>query len=166
MALNTINLTPVEKEIGGVTFYIRPFGALTAANISGDLASVASPLITAIAPLLMDDDIDKKSDEEVGREIASQATKLEGLDGAKVEKLVRKLLLQFQNIIVDVTTDDGNDDQEIMDEDMMNQIFMGHVQDMFILCWYVVEVNFQGFFGNSQLQSGIQKLVKTPRPIL
>lgn len=165
MALNAINLTPIDKEIDGVTFHIRPFGALTAANISGDLASIASPLITAIAPLLMDDDIEKKSNEEVASEVVSKATALESLDGAKVEKLVRKLLIQYQNIIVDVTDDEGNDDTEIMNEDMMNQIFMGHVQNMFVLCWYVVEVNFQGFFGNSQLQSGIRKL-KTPRPII
>ena len=58
-----------EKKIGESTFYIRPFPAFTAANISGELAAVIAPLLASIAPLfggdadqdadIMDMDIDK-----------------------------------------------------------------------------------------------------------
>lgn len=40
--------TPVVKTIGNNKFYIRPFPAFTAAKMTGDLASVAAPLLAAI----------------------------------------------------------------------------------------------------------------------
>ena len=46
-------LTPVVKEIGDNKFYIRPFSAFTAANMTGDLANVATPILAAIAPLVV-----------------------------------------------------------------------------------------------------------------
>ena len=46
-------LTPVTKEIGEYTFYIRPFSAFTAANMTGDLANVATPILAALAPLVV-----------------------------------------------------------------------------------------------------------------
>ena len=45
--------TPVVKTIGNNKFYIRPFPAFTAAKMTGDLASVAAPLLAAIAPLVV-----------------------------------------------------------------------------------------------------------------
>ena len=41
----------IEKVIGENTFYIRPFGAFAAANISGELAALLSPILAGIAPL-------------------------------------------------------------------------------------------------------------------
>ena len=41
----------IEKVIGENTFYIRPFGAFAAANISGELAAFAVPDSGGIAPL-------------------------------------------------------------------------------------------------------------------
>ena len=35
----------IEKVIGENTFYIRPFGAFAAANISGELAALLSPIL-------------------------------------------------------------------------------------------------------------------------
>lgn len=40
----------IEKVIGENTFYIRPFGAFAAANISGELAALLSPILAGIAP--------------------------------------------------------------------------------------------------------------------
>ena len=41
-----------EKKIGENTFYIKPFAAFTAVNISGDLAAVITPLLGGFAALL------------------------------------------------------------------------------------------------------------------
>lgn len=38
--------------VGENSFYIKPFPAFKAANLTGELASVLSPLIGAIAPLV------------------------------------------------------------------------------------------------------------------
>ena len=43
-----------EKQIGENTFYIKPFPAFVAANISGDLAAVITPMIGSLAPLFAD----------------------------------------------------------------------------------------------------------------
>ena len=41
-----------EKKIGDNTFYIKPFPAFVAVNISGDLASVVTPLLGGVAALV------------------------------------------------------------------------------------------------------------------
>ena len=40
----------------------------------------------------------------------------------------------------------GEYSQEILDMDIVNEIFCGDVQDMFILAFYVIRLNFNGFF--------------------
>ena len=42
----------VRESIGDYNFYIRPFPALTAANMTGDLAGLVTPMLGALAPLV------------------------------------------------------------------------------------------------------------------
>ena len=56
-----------EKTIGQNTFYIRPFPAFVAVNISGELASVLTPILGGLASIvggnaengILDADIDQ-----------------------------------------------------------------------------------------------------------
>ena len=87
MALKQMEAQKVN--VGDNIFYIKPFPAFKAANITGDLASVLSPLIGVIAPLvgngnLMDVDVNKAAEALSGSTL---------INGDKLESLMSKLLL-------------------------------------------------------------------------
>jgi hypothetical protein len=143
-----------EKTIGENTFYIRPFPAFTAANISGELAGVLAPAIAGLAPLAMRGDSDV-----MNLDVSSFSGALSGLSGDKVENLLKKLLTKYGNVSVD--TADG---VTRLDDDTANEIFCGSAQDMFILAVEVINVNFKGFFAKLGSQFGIQKAVPGTTP--
>lgn len=141
-----------EKTVGENTFYIRPFAAFTAANISGELISVLAPAVAGLAPLAMgasdsDDDIDF-----MNLDVASFSGAVSGLSGDKVENLLKKLLTKHGNISVE--TEDG---VKRLDNDLANEIFCGTAQDMFVLAVEVINVNFKGFFKKISGQFGLRK---------
>ncbi len=45
-------VTPTKVPVGDMEFYIRPFPAFKAANITGELASVLTPLLGMLVPLI------------------------------------------------------------------------------------------------------------------
>lgn len=152
MALKQMEAQKVN--IGDNTFYIKPFPAFKAANITGDLASVFSPLIGVIAPLvgngdLMDVDVNKAA------EALSGST---AINGDKLESLMSKLLLG-ENIVIEYEDDDGKTHQEKLNRDLADEVFCGNVQDMFVLCVYVIKLNFNGFFERLATLSGKAELV-------
>lgn len=143
------------KQIGNNVFYIRPFPALTAACLSGDLAAVLTPLLGGIAPLAMQSSdnkdkalFDMNIDEIMPAITGAAAT----LSGDKIETLLKKLLINHRNISVAL---EGSDKVELMTEDLLNEIFCGDVQDMFLLAVEVVRVNFDGFFRKLGNQFGV-----------
>lgn len=147
MALKQMEAQKVN--IGDNTFYIKPFPAFKAANITGDLASVLSPLIGVIAPLvgngdLMDVDVNKAA------EALSGST---AINGDKLESLMSKLLLG-ENIVIEYEDDDGKTHHEKLNKDLADEVFCGNVQDMFVLCVYVIKLNFNGFFARLATLSG------------
>ena len=147
MALKQMEAQKVN--IGDNTFYIKPFPAFKAANITGDLASVLSPLIGVIAPLvgngdLMDVDVNKAA------EALSGST---AINGDKLESLMSQLLLG-ENIVIEYEDDDGKTHQEKLNRDLSDEVFFGNVQDMFVLCVYVIKLNFNGFFERLATLSG------------
>ena len=93
-----------QKTIGENTFYIRPFPAFRAANISGELVKILSPAVGAIASAVgvsganakdaaasvMDMDID-----EVAPKLGDAFS---GLSGDSIERLMKKLLIESGNI--------------------------------------------------------------------
>lgn len=139
-----------EKKIGENTFYIRPFPAFTAANISGELVAVLAPAIAGLAPIAMS--ADGSDGDFMNLDVSSFSGAVSGLSGDKVEGLLKKLLTKHENISVE--TEDG---VKRLDNDLANEIFCGSTQDMFILAVEVINVNFKGFFSKLGSQFGLQK---------
>lgn len=139
MALKQVE--PTVEKVGGNKFYITPFAAFKAANLTGELASVLAPLLGVLAPL-----VDDGSLMDVDAVKAAKAmTNCTAIDGDKLEKLMKKLLLGG-HITVELTNEEGETEVERLNEDLVNEIFCGDVQDMFVLCFHVIKLNFNGFF--------------------
>lgn len=61
---------------------------------------------------------------------------LSTISGDKVERMMRRLLIDQQNISVQGEDTDGN--TVILDKDLADEVFCGELQDMFILCYEVI----------------------------
>lgn len=152
-----------EKRIGENVFYLKPFPAFTAANISGELAALITPMVSGLAPLLGGK---ATAADIMSVELEDAAPAITGafssLSGDKVERLMRKLLIENQNISVD---NPENGRTELLSMDLANEIFCGEVQDMFLLCFEVVKINFGGFFKKLGAQFGdLSGLTETETP--
>jgi hypothetical protein len=167
-------LEPKKETIGGLNFYIRPFPAMVAANLTGDLASLLTPVLAALMPLVGDDEDGDLMDIDVNDAAASISKSMEGFSGSKVESMMKKLLIAHKNVVVELPVMDEDDvetgeySQEILDMDIVNEIFCGDVQDMFILAFYVIRLNFNGFFKRLAGPSGKagEAIAKKMRKIL
>ena len=159
-----------QKKIGDYTFYIRPFPAFTAANISGDLASLVAPMIGAFAPLIGDtkkpagEVASNIMDADIEEALPAITNAFSSLSGDQFERLMKKLLIDSENISVEGEATDGN--TMIMNRDLADEVFCGEIQDMFILCFEVIKLNFKGFFKKLGGRSGglrdiIQKATQT-----
>ena len=164
-------LEPTIKKVGENTFAITPFSAFRAANLTGELASTLAPLAGAFAPLLgqaMNSNGESDSgglmDIDAG-EAAKAISNCSGLSGDKLELLAKKLLLGGH--IVAEFEEDGRTKKEKLDIDLANELFCGEVQDMFVLCFHVIQLNFNGFFKRLATQSGEEEsATKQPRQML
>lgn len=152
---------PVKVTVGGRDFYIRPFSAFKAANISGEVVKVVVPILGAVLPAFGTKDVSQVMDEDVS-ELAPAITKsFDALTGDKCEKLLRDLLVKNDNIAVNF---DGETTR--LTEDIANEIFCGEVQNMYILAFHVIKANYGGFFKKLGVQSGsaaelLQKMTKS-----
>lgn len=141
-------------------FYVRPFPAFRAANISGEVIKVIIPIIGSVLPFVSTSGDTSVLDTDLAT-IAPEITKaFESLSGDAVEKLLRDLLVRGNNIAVDF-----NGETKPLTEDLVNELFCGEVQDMYILAFHVIRINYGGFFGKLGTQSGkaaelAQKLMK------
>ena len=153
MALKQMEAKKVT--VGENSFHIKPFPAFKAANLTGELASVLSPLIGGD---LMDVDVNKAA------EALSTSTVI---NGDRLEALMKKLLLGG-NIVIEYEDEEGERQQDVLDKDVADEVFCGNVQDMFVLCVHVIKLNFNGFFEKLATLSGKAEQVatKTPRKIL
>ena len=146
-----------EKTIGEHTFYIRPFSAFYSANLSGELASLLTPMLGSLVPLVGGVSGDKGKEfhledldmEELGPALTEAVS---GLNGDKVESIMRKLILNQGNVSVCGPATEGR--TEKLNEDLVNEVFCWELQDMYILCFEVVRLNFQGFFKRLGARSG------------
>ncbi|MDR1687272.1 MAG: hypothetical protein LBS21_01510 [Clostridiales bacterium] len=140
------------REIEGNTFLIRPLPAFKAANMSGELAALVLPLLGSIAPMFTGKSVssDKIADTFMDIDATEAAPLLANgaasLSGEKVERLLHKLLTQYGNISVEQPDKKST---EVLTDDLANEIFCGNAQDMFILAFDVIKVNFAGFFKNA-----------------
>lgn len=126
-----------EVNLGGINFLIYPFGAFTAANLSGELTGMLLPAAGALAPLL---EGDKKLslDDDVLEAAPQIAQAFSMVSGDKIERLLKKLLCS-KNIVL-------RDKGEYLTEEMADEIFCAEIQDMYLLAFYVLKENFGGFF--------------------
>lgn len=140
-----------EKTIGDNTFYIRPLPAFSATNLSGELAGLITPILASIAPLVGNGISDMELDE-----LATPAFTgaLSSMSGDKVEKLMKKLIIQYGTISVDYENETVK-----LTEDIANEIFCGEVHEMFLLAYEVIRINFNGFFGKLTGQFGLEGLL-------
>ncbi len=151
-----------QKQIGEHTFYIRPFSALKAAVISGDLTSIIGPVLGELGGALDGIAGEKGSikeikdvnieDIEIGAVLPSIGSALSKLGGSQVERLIRELLIDEGNVAVD----NGTGGTVVLNVDTLNEAFCGEIQDMFALCFEVIKVNFSGFFTKLLTRFGSQ----------
>ena len=158
----------VYKTVGDYEFAITPFPAFKAANISGELAAVLSPLAGAVAPLvgaaLKDGESASVMDMDV-TEAAKALSSCSGISGDKLESLMKRLLLGG-HISVKYEAD-GKPRTDRLNEDLANELFCGDVQDMYVLCVHVIQINFGGFFKRLAALSGTDESEeRKPRQIL
>ncbi len=159
-------MEPTMETVGGYNFYIRPFAAFKAANLTGELASVLAPLFGALAPLVSDQKEGSLMDVDAAQ-AAEALSNCTNISGDKMEKLMQKLLLGG-HIVVELPDEEGKTKAERLDMDIANEIFCGEVQDMFILCFHVIKLNFNGFFKKIVGLSGKagSAVPKTPRKVI
>lgn len=168
--MNLKQLEQTQVAVGGYEFFITPFPAFKAANLSGELADVLAPIFAALVPLI--DSLDGGLDTDLADiDIAKASSAIANIriSGDRMEVLMKKLLLGG-NVVVKLCDDDGNEEADRLDENIVNEIFCGNVQDMFVLCYKVIQINFGGFFGKIGSLSGKAKSIMTqkatPRRIL
>ena len=68
---------------------------------------------------------------------------------------MKKLLIDNKNISVEGEATDG--DTKPLTMDLANEVFCGEIQDMYILCFEVIKINFKGFFEKIGAQFGSLK---------
>ena len=159
-------MEPTKETVGGYNFYIKPFAAFKAANLTGELASVLAPLLGALAPLVSDQKEGSLMDVDAAQ-AAEALSNCTNISGDKMEKLMQKLLLGG-HIVVELPDEEGEFKPERLDMDIANEIFCGEVQHMFILCFHVIKLNFNGFFKKIAGLSGKAGLAipKKPREVI
>lgn len=159
-------MEPTKETVGGYNFYIKPFAAFKAANLTGELASVLAPLFGALAPLVSDQKEGSLMDVDAAQ-AAEALSNCTNISGDKMEKLMQKLLLGG-HIVVELPDEEGEFKPERLDMDIANEIFCGEVQDMFILCFHVIKLNFNGFFKKIAGLSGKagSAIPKKPRKVI
>lgn len=139
-------LEPREVKVGENIYYIRPLPAFKAANLTGELAALVLPLVSGLAPLIAAVDPDKEDngllDIDIEDATPAVASAFAQLDGDKVEKILRHLLLSGNNISIEVP----GEKTRLLSEDLANEVFCTDVQDMFILAFEVIRTNYNGFF--------------------
>lgn len=147
---------PKEAIVDGVKFYIRPLPAFKAANLTGELAAVLAPLFASFASLNNDkeENNDGLMDIEIEQAAPLVSKAFEGISGDKVEILLKKLLISNKNIAVKFVDEEGEEEIEVLTEEIANEIFCGEVQSMFILAYHVIRLNFNGFFKKLAAPSG------------
>ena len=130
--------------VGENTFYVKPFPAFKAANISGQLATLVTPIVGGVLPLI-DSIGGEKGLMDINMDEAAPAISgaFSALSGDKLEHLLRELLVVNKNVSFD-NPETGK--TTLLTEDTVNEIFCTDTQDMFILAFEVIKLNFNGFF--------------------
>lgn len=153
-----------EKRIGENVFYIKPFPAFTSANLSGELAALLAPMLGSLAPLFGTND-GNIMDVDVSEAMPSLTQAFSVLSGDKFERIMKRLLVDSKNISFSGEITDN--EVKLLTYDLANEVFCGEIQEMYMLCFEVIKLNFGGFFKKLGTQSGnlqdiVQKVIPGP----
>ncbi len=143
-----------EVSLGDYNFYLRPFPAFRAANIFGDIASLLVPVLGAVLPVMNSVQDGAIEEEDLQKAIPAIATAFQGMSGDQVEKVLKKLLIDNQNVSIEGEITE--DKTRLLTMDYANEVFATDIWGMFRLVWEVIKLNYAGtFFGkNGVIQSG------------
>lgn len=158
-------LQTYEKQIGDYRFFIRPFKAFDAAYISAELVNLLSPILGVIAPMMgasgEGDGAVNIMDMDAEKVIDKATPALTRISGEKLESVMKTLMIQHGNVSVEGPVTDGG--TAVLSEDLANEVFCGELQDMFVLCFEIIRINYKGFFKKVGVQSGALKgLLRSP----
>ena len=160
---NLKQLQTHEKRIGEYRYFIRPFRAFVAANLSAELINLVSPVLSMIAPLIgqISDASDVNiMDMDAEKIFNSASPALAKLDADKLESVMKTLLVTYRNVSVEGPGVDGT---EVLSQDLADEIFCTGLDEMFILCFEVVRINYAGFFMKLGARSGgLKDLLRSP----
>ena len=136
-----------ERVLSGNRFFVRPFGAFKAANMSGEIISLLTPILAGVAPIIAGAEVKDGNvsvlDMDAEKAAPHLANAMGGINGDKLEALLKKLLIQYKNVSVEL---EGEHEAQILTEDVADDVFCGDTQDMFILAFDVIKANYSGFF--------------------
>ena len=147
---NLKQLETREVTVGENIFYIRPLPAFKAA------------LLSAV-------DTEKEGNGLLDIKVEDAAPAIAGafssLDGDKVEKILKHLLIAGSNISVE----QPGEKVRLLTEDLANEVFCTDVQDMFILAFEVIRTNYNGFFKKlgdrfGKVAECAERTLRRPRP--
>lgn len=153
---NSINnmIDPVKVTISDMEFAIYPFPAFKAANLSGEIMALLLPMMAALIPMITKEE--NVLDTDMENAASAIAGAFNSLSGDKVEQLLKKLLTDHGNIATEIEDEEGHTKQVRLTEKLINEyaLFSGDIQDMFILAFHVLKVNYAGFFSKIGNLSG------------
>jgi len=149
-------MTAQRVTIDDIEYAIMPFGAWRAANISGELAKVLGPVVAGLAPALFADGTDILK-QDISRFVPAIITGVQSLDGAVIERMMKKLLIEEKNVSCSYRDEDGRTHQELLTWDNADEIFCQDLDAMFKLAYEVIRINFNGFFRKLFAQYGNQE---------
>lgn len=146
-------MTTKEVDIGDFSFRMRPFGAMDASYIFGDVVSIVLPIVGTVA--IASGDNDKKSiavSDDVKLDAESIATSLGKLNGKQLTNLISELLLEHGNISFR-NHEDGGDFVRLTRDDF-DEIFCMYFAGALKLCAEVLIQNYGNFFGDASTLFG------------
>lgn len=147
-----------KVAIDNATFYIRPFGAFTAAGMTASLGKILGPVLGGVAPVITDymsgeDGRTKKlEDMDLGLVAGGIGDAMASLDPDGLVGVLKMLLIDHRNVTV--TVDDN--EPSILDEDIANEVFCQDLGSMIAVAVAVIKINFSGFFGKLAARYGIR----------
>lgn len=135
-----------EYTQGDNLFYIRPMDPFSSVNLLGDLTKTLSPIAGKASAAAVGGDKGKGKQSILDAEL--NAASIEGIftaiaenvDGAKIESLLKRILNE-QYISVRVS---GQEAVRLTRE-VIAELFTGNAQDMLMLAFEVLKVNYGGF---------------------
>ncbi len=144
--------------IENTEFAIYPFGAMQAANLSGELGKFFGPMIAGLVPLVLGNSGDDVLSADLKDAMPLVTAAFSSLDGDNVERLLRKLLITGKNVSFQCRDGNGEVVQKVLDQSLIDEVFCQNIDGLYRLAYEVINVNFSGFFTRLLTQSGVQNL--------